>query len=185
MGNIREKVRRQARELIPVTVFFLVAFELLALTQALMLQKYGIRALAFLEAALAALVVAKVVLIADHVPFVNRFPDKPLVYNVLWKTAIYFAASVAVRYVEHVVKFWWRSGSFTEANRLFAHHIIWPHVICVQLWLLVLLLLYCTSREMVRALGRERVVRLFFRDPMPTGTPSSSEAQAPARGGGT
>jgi hypothetical protein len=33
-------------------------------------------------------VIAKVVLVADHVKFVNRFPDRPLIYNVVWKTAI-------------------------------------------------------------------------------------------------
>lgn len=165
MSTLREKVGRQIGELIPVTVFFLVTFELLALTQALMLQKYGIRSLAFWEAALAALVVAKVVLIADHIPFVNRFPDKPLIYNVVWKTAIYFVASIVVRYLEHLIRAWWRSGSLSEANRYVIDAIIWPHLICVQLWMLVLLLLYCTAREMVRALGRERVLRLFFTDP--------------------
>lgn len=33
----------------------------------------------------AALLVATIVLIADKFPFVNRFPDKPLMYNVVWK----------------------------------------------------------------------------------------------------
>ena len=37
---------------------------------------------------MAALLVAKVVLITDALPFVNRFPEKPLIYNVVWKTAL-------------------------------------------------------------------------------------------------
>jgi len=33
------------------------------------------------SATIAALVVAQVVLIADMLPFINRFPEKPLIYN--------------------------------------------------------------------------------------------------------
>ena len=33
-----------------------------------------------------------------------------------------------------------------------------------QLWLLILLPVYCTFRELVRALGREQVIVMFFHD---------------------
>ena len=41
MSNLGQKVKHELRELIPVTLFFFVAFELLALTDALMLKQYG------------------------------------------------------------------------------------------------------------------------------------------------
>ena len=175
--TIGEKVRHEVRELLPVTLFFLLAFELLALTQAMMLVTYGIRVMAFASAALGALVVAKVVVIADHFPFLNRFPHKPLIYNVLWKTAIYFAASVVVRYAEHLIRFWRRGGSFVDANRKLLDEVIWPHVICIQLWLMVLLLLFCTYRELVRALGHNRVRGMFLTNryvPPPQGPDTSA-----------
>jgi len=34
----------------------------------------------------------------------------------------------------------------------------------VQLWLLILLLVYCAFRELVLALGRERIIAMFFHD---------------------
>jgi hypothetical protein len=37
----------------------------------------------------------------------------------------------------------------------------------VQLWLLVLLLVYCMFRELVHALGRERIMQMFFEAPAP------------------
>jgi hypothetical protein len=164
MSSLGHKLKHEVRELIPVTVFFLVTFQLLALTQALMLEQYGIRVSSFLNATILALVIAKVVVIADHFKLVNRFPDKPLIYNVVWKTAIYFAASLVVRYAEHVIHFWRQSSSFAEANRRLFDEIVWPHFWGVQLWLLILLLVYCSIRELVRALGRERIIGMFFGD---------------------
>jgi hypothetical protein len=164
MSTLGEKLKHELRELIPVTVFFFCTFQLLALTQALMLEQFGIRVSAFLTATVMALVVAKVVLITDHFPLVNRFSDKPLSYSVAWKTAIYFIASLVVRYVEHVIHFWRQTGNFAEANRRLFEEIVWPHFWGVQLWLLILLLVYCTFREWVRALGRERVIAMFFHD---------------------
>jgi len=165
MTSMGDKIKHEVRALIPVTVFFFVTFQLLALTQTLMLEKYGIKASTFLNATIMALVVAKVVLIADAFKAVNRFPDKPLIYNIVWKTAIYFAASFVVRYLEHVIRFWRRTGSFAEANRRLVDEIVWPHFWGVQLWLLILLLAFCTVRELIRALGRERILRMFFTDP--------------------
>lgn len=165
MSGIRGKVLHELRELVPVTLFFLVAFLLLALTQMLLLEEHGIRVVTFFAAAVGALVVAKVVVITDHLPWINRFPHRPLIYNVLWKTAIYFVASLVVRYAEHLIHFWRRMGSLAEANRQLFQEIVWPHFWCVQMWLLVLLLLYCSLRELIRAIGRERVVGMFFLRP--------------------
>jgi len=36
--------------------------------------------------AVAALILGKALLLADMLPVINRFPDKPLIYNVTWKT---------------------------------------------------------------------------------------------------
>ena len=50
MSTVGQKLKHELRELIPVTVFFFGTFQLLALTQPLMLQQFGIRVSAFLTA---------------------------------------------------------------------------------------------------------------------------------------
>ena len=166
MGKLGHKLKHELRELLPVTLFFFVAFQLLALTQALMLKQYGIHTATFMAATLMAMVVAKVVMLTDHFALVNRFPEKPLIYNVFWKTAIYFATSLGVRYAEHLIHFWRKSAGFAEANRRLFDEIIWPHFWAVQLWLFILLLVYCAFRELVRALGRERIITMFLTEPV-------------------
>jgi hypothetical protein len=167
MSSLRTKLKHEVRELVPVTAFFLLAFQLLALTHALMLEEYGIHGSSSLSAAILALVVAKVVVVADHVRFVNRFPDRPLIFNVVWKTAIYFAASLVVRYVEHLLHFRRLSANVAEANRRMLDEIVWPHFWGVQLWLLVLLLVFCAVRELGRTLGPRTLPRMFFGDSRP------------------
>jgi len=166
MSNLGPKLKHELRELIPVTLFFFMTFQLLALTEALMLKQYGIQTAAFLSATIGALVAAKVVVLTDHFALVNRFPEKPLIYNVVWKTFIYFVVSLGFHYLEHLIHFWRTSPDFAEANRRLIAEVVWPHFWAVQLWLLILLLVYCAFRELVRALGRERIISMFFTEPV-------------------
>jgi hypothetical protein len=43
---------------------------------------------------------------------------------------------------------------------------IWPHFWAIQIILLVLIAMYCTMHELVRVIGKEKVLRIFF-GPMP------------------
>jgi hypothetical protein len=42
---------------------------------------------------------------------------------------------------------------------------VWPHFWAVQLWLIVLIFVYCSMRELVRVIGRQRVLQIFFGNP--------------------
>jgi hypothetical protein len=165
MSTLSQKVKHELRELIPVTLYFFVTFQLLALTDELVLKQYGIRVSVFVAAMIGALIAAKVIVITDHLALLNRFPNKPPVYKIVWKTLVYFAAWLLVRYSEHFIHFWRATGNPAEANSRIFTEIVWPHFWAVQLWMFILLLVFCTARELVRALGRERITALFFHAP--------------------
>ena len=167
---------REFREVIPPAIFFLVGFHMLALTRSLMLREYRVHAAATAGATVGALLVAKVVLIADSLPVINRFPERPLAYNVAWKTTIYVLAALVVHYLEHLVPLWWRLGNLGTANDRLLGEIVWPHFWAVQLWLVVLLFMYCAMRELIRAIGPHEVRRMFF-------GPASSPRMGAARDG--
>jgi len=162
LSRIVARLKQELLEVIPPAVFFFIAFQVIAFTRALMLKEYGIRVSTFMAATVGALIVAKVVLIVDLLPFVNRFPEKPLIYNTVWKTAIYMFAAFIVRYVEHLIPFLRQHRDFAAANRHLLEEVVWPHFWAIQIWLLVLFFVYCSLRELVRVLGRERVRRIFF-----------------------
>jgi hypothetical protein len=99
-------------------------------------------------------------------PLINRFPNKPLIYNVAWKTVIYLLISAVIHYLERLIDFWREMGGFVAGNQKLLSEIIWPHFWAIQIILFVLIAMYCTMHELVRVMGREKVLRIFF-GPMP------------------
>lgn len=178
MSKFGHQMKHFIRELIPPVIFFFVAFQLLAFTRALMLRQYGIEVTTFMVATIGALVTAKVVVLADLLPFINRFPGRPLICNIAWKTPIYFVAAFGVRYLEEFIHFYRVHRTVLGANRHLLDEVVWPHFWAIQLWLTVLLLIYCTGDELVRALGRDRVRELFL------GVSGKTRPTVPAVGAG-
>jgi len=157
-----DKRKSKLGSVIPTVVFFFIVFQLLVFTRALILKGYGIHASTFLQATIAALVVGKVVVLADLLPMMNRFPHRPLVYNIVWKTSIYMVAALLVRYVERLIPLIFEFKNLTVANSHLLDEVVWPHFWLVQLWLLVCFFMYCTVRELTRSFGREKVFSMFF-----------------------
>src|SRR5580698_5198806 len=72
------------------TVYFIVAFNLIALSTNLILAQYLIHLGNFLLLTTSALIVGKAVLVADKMPFIRRFDTAPLIRPILFKTAVYW-----------------------------------------------------------------------------------------------
>ncbi len=155
-------IKHEALETIPATAFFFIAFNLLILTKAMVVKRYGIPYFDISLALVGALLVAKVVLIMDKVPFINKFPDKPLIYNIVWKTCGYVLCALLVRYLEHLIPLAFKYSSLAQANAHIMDDINWPYFLIVQLWLSVLLFVFSSLRELVRVVGREKAARMFF-----------------------
>ena len=166
MGKPFTKIKEEFLAILPPTIFFFLALHVVAFIRVLMLKGTGISPLTSISIAVAALILGKAVLIADMLPIINRFPEKPLACNVAWKTVIYLLMSAVIHYLERLVDFWRQAGSFIAGNETLLAAMVWPHFWAVQIVLLLLILMYCTTRELVRAIGKDKVRRIFF-GPLP------------------
>ena len=83
------KLKEEFFKILPPTIYFFVALHLVMFIRVLMLKGTGLTPYSSISIAVTALVLGKAVLVADMVPMINRFPNKPLIYNIAWKTVIY------------------------------------------------------------------------------------------------
>jgi hypothetical protein len=166
MSKVFSKLKEEFLALLPPTIYFFVALHIVAFVRVLMLKGTGIAPSSTIKIAVAALILGKAVLLADMLPLINRFPNKPLIYNVAWKTLIYLVISAIIHYLERLIDFWRETGSFVAGNEKLLSLIIWPHFWAIQIILLVLIAMYCMMHELVRVVGKDKVMRIFF-GPMP------------------
>lgn len=162
MKRIVEAIRRELREAMLPMAFFLVVFHVVALVEAVILDAFHLTLTGAAMATVAALLAAKAILIADRLPFIDRFAQLPLVYGVLWRTAIYSAFVCALRIAEEIVPHWISSGSFRAAIDHAVARISWQQVVALQLWLVVAMLLYSSLSELDRHFGEGSLRRAFF-----------------------
>jgi len=162
MSKLSAKVKEEFHALLPPTIFFFVALHLVALVRVLMLEGTGITLGTSLSVTVAALILGKAVVIADLLPFINRYPDRPLAYNIAWKTSIYALIAILVHYLERLVEFWRQAGSFIAGNEKMLAEIVWPHFWAIQIFLVLVILMYCTMRELVRVIGGDEARRMLF-----------------------
>ena len=163
-STVLQFLRREFLELLPPTLFFFVGFNLILFTKRLILEDYLIQYAGFLIATTSALIVGKSVLVADAMPFLRRFDNAPLIYPVLFRTIVYTLFVFVARLIEAFVHYLVQGGILGGAR--FIEHLVgtfsWSHLIAVQLWLLVLFLIYVMASELNQLFGDGELFKVFF-----------------------
>ena len=160
------KLKEEFFKILPPTVFFFVALHLVTFIRVLIARGSHFEPMSSISIAIASLILGKAVLIADMLPPINRYPNKPLAYNIAWKTVIYLLMATVIHYLERLIDFSREAGGLAAGNAKLLAEIVWPHFWAVQIILFLLILVYCTARELGRVIGREKMLRLFF-GPLP------------------
>jgi hypothetical protein len=162
MQRIWRFFKHELIEVLPPAFFFFVAFNVVTISKRLMLEQYHINFSGFANAAVGALVVAKAILVSDKIKFINKYPDKPLIYNVVWKTVIYGLITLVVQLIEELFPLARKYRSVQIALERGWDEIIWPHFWAIHILLIFLLSLYVSFRELARAMGEKEFLQLFI-----------------------
>ncbi len=153
----------QVKHLVPPTIFFLVGFNLILFTRWMTLQEHGIPFTNFFAATLAALLVAKAVLVVDNLRFMSRFDGAPLIQPILFKSAIYWVFVFVFRLAEGLLHFLGDGGALGDFPTFLIAQFSWPRFLAIQIWLMVLFLVYVTAHELNTLFGDGELSRLFLR----------------------
>jgi len=111
----------------------------------------------------AALVVGKAVLVTDHMPFMRRFDGAPLLQPILFKAAIYSACVLLVRIGEGLLHFLRDGGALVDFPQHLIDRFSLLRFLTIEVWLMMLFVVYVTIRELNQLFGDGALYRLFFR----------------------
>lgn len=145
--------KKQIVDLAPVFFFFLFSFTLLKLTESTAINQFGLTSYDISRIFIGAFIVAKAFLLLDQGQFMNYYHDRPLVYGVLWKTSFYFIGTLIFRYLEH---------TFTHTHEEAINIMSAPRFWVIQVWVLVLVIVYCSTRELIQKIGKEKFKTIIF-----------------------
>lgn len=172
----REKLRHEFRALAFITLYFAVWFGVVMLLKKLLLAQYDIQFNGMALALLGAVLLAKVVLLMEHVPVEEWVPNHPAMVAVLFRTCIYFLGVLVALTIEKAFEARHEYGGFARAlTRVYQHpeySRVWFNTICVGLALLGFNIFSVLRRHF----GKNGLSRLFFGKPE-----GHSRAQSPEK----
>lgn len=156
-------LKKEFFSILPAFIFCLIAFNILNFTENLFLKNdllnttYNFWGVFFFTA-----ITAKVLITANHLPFINLFPNSPLILNILWKTSIYEALNACIRVLIRVYDITGFSQGFLLSMKRGLLQIDLYKFLAVQIWYVIFFFIFITADEMIRVIGKQKVRKLFF-----------------------
>lgn len=151
------------KHMLPPTLYFFIAFNLIVVTTNLLAHDYWFRLSSFLVATTTALVVGKSVLVANQIRLIERFRGAPLIQPILYKTVFYTLVVLVVRVLEQLIHSAVDAGGIGAGFLAAVASFSWHRFAAIHIWLFVCFLIYVTATELGTLLGEGQMFRLFFR----------------------
>jgi hypothetical protein len=151
-------LKKEIIRVFPAFLFFFISFNLINITEGFIFQEAGIGRFSFLTILIASALVAKVLVVIDNLPFINVFPNKPLVYNIIWKTMLYGVVTGIVRLLIRLVPFLSKDDSIES----FFQDTNWSLFFAILSWYFILYFVFVTFRDFAETVGFAKVRRIFF-----------------------
>ena len=155
-------LKREFFSVFPAFVYFLLVFNILNFSENLFLKKHNLSThFDFLSIFFVAAIIAKILIVINHLPLINLFPKKTLIFNILWKTFLYELSCFIVRFMILVFPY------FVMINPLFSLQEALKHLdlntfIAVQIWYLIFFFIFVVFQELFNKLGKKLFLNLFF-----------------------
>lgn len=155
-------LRHEFVTFIPALIYFVVTFNLIHYAENLILAQNNVRFYSYWTVTVGALIVAKCLIIVNWLPFINLFPARPLVYNIVWKFFIYNIFIFVVRLIELTIdlvrEFETFDGIRLQVYNALSHPIFWTGEVTIAMVLFGFIL----YTEVAKSIGEEKVRKLIF-----------------------
>lgn len=161
MNKALRFLKKEFFEMLPPTIFFLLVFHLVLLVRMLLVDQYGIPVASSVSATIGALLVGKAILIADSTPLFHLFREQRLIYNVLWRVALYVVMITFFQVLEELVPLVSKHDSVSLALDAMMDEVNWPHFWAVHIFLSASLTTYSFVTGISEAIGHSKLWSLL------------------------
>jgi hypothetical protein len=160
--NVKQKVVHEVRELVFIFLYLFVWFGLFTIHESIVLEQHHIGFTPYGFAAVNALILAKVMLVAQDLRLGHRFEDRPLIYPVLLKSLLFAIVFICFHVVEHVIVGLWYGKEILQSMPGFGGGGI-DGVIMVGVIMSVALIPFFAFTEISRVFGTAALQTLIFK----------------------
>lgn len=169
--SIRQKLKHELKAVVMVTLFFAAWLGSLMGLKILILEDYHIRFGGFSMVLIGALVLAKVVLILEHVPLGAWLRSRPVLMDVLLRTILFALGTLVVLLLEKAFESRHEQGGFVPALMNVFQHRDMPHLWANTIGVTGALLFYNLLSVLNRHLGTGGLARVFLSAPQDSTAP--------------
>lgn len=169
--SIKQKLKHELRAIVMVTLFFAAWLGILMVLKVLILEDYQIRFGGLSMVLIGALVLAKVVLILEHVPLGAWLRNQPVLVDVILRTMLYAFGTFVVMLLEKAFESRHEQGGFGPAVMNIFQHRDMPHVWANTLCVTGALFFYNLLAVLNRHLGTGGLARVFLSPPRDSTAP--------------
>jgi len=177
--SFRHKLRREVKALALASLYFATWIGVLVVIKKLVLAEYGIEFNGLLLVVVGTLLLAKVVLVLEHVSLGKRIRTQPALADVILRTALCALGVFVLLVLERAFEGRREHGGFVPSLisgfQGLEMHRVWANTI----WISIALLGYNALSVVRSHLGEGGLLRLFL-SPLPEASrPKSTESTAP------
>lgn len=163
MARIFGWIKREIIHIIPAIIYFCIIFNFIHFTSGLMLAPGEHRHYTYLSVTISAIVMGKILIIIDSLPLTDLFPNKPLIYNIVWKLFFYSTFVMLFRMAELALHLF----IFHHKNVNAVYHILLTEICSPIFWsaqMIIILALtgFIVFTEITNKIGADKMKRMLF-----------------------
>lgn len=163
MKKLYQFVKHEFLHVLPLILYFFIVFTLINEIEAFLMEKAGITPVSIFEIFLAAALIAKVIIVIDHLGYINRFKNKPLMIPIVWKTLNYWVILFIIRFLIRFIPTFKVKGALLKDHLdQFFQSLDWRLFFAVQIFYLLFLFIYVTFYELSNKVGDKKIRKIFF-----------------------
>lgn len=168
--SAKEKLQHELKAVVLITLFFAAWLGVFMGLKVLILEDYQIRFGSVSAVLIGALILAKVVLILEHVSLGSWLRNRPVLVNVILRTLLYAFGTLIVILLEKAIESRHEQGGFGPALMNVFRHKDMPHLWANTICVTGALLFYNLLSALNHHLGTGGLVRIFLSPPKNTET---------------